>query len=114
LDFGYFIIASSYPYLSNYLTPALTPVTLIMFIPFLSHFRTRESQAWRVDTHPNDDALAPRSGDSGLYLVFVNDSTLTHPLERRKGGGGGGRGKGSSSVFSILLLVITAHPPSRM
>jgi len=79
-----------------------------MFIPFLSHFRARGSQAW---AHPNDDALTSYPGDSSIYLIFDEESSPTHPLERRKGGGGGGRGRGgSSSALSTPLIIITAHP----
>jgi hypothetical protein len=95
------------------LNSSTDPATPNMFIPFLSHFRARGSQAWRVDAYPNDDdALTSYPGDSNIYLIFDEVFSPTHPLERRKGGGGGGRGRGSSSTsaLSAPLLIITAHP----
>jgi hypothetical protein len=114
IDFGYFIIASSYPYLSDYLTPALTllpslcsshsyptsaPVNLKLGASTLTPMTMRWHHA------PAIRAYTLSSSRSQLSLTPSSGA-------RAVGAGAGARALAVCSLFSCSSLPLI--PPSRM
>lgn len=84
--------------------------TLIMLIPFTS----LRSLASRKRCSDSGAPISCQS-DPSAYLLFVNDSRLTHSLEPRKGGGGKGKGSSGSGTFSVTRsLFPSPFPPAHV